>query len=206
MMEAKIVTCPDISYAKEQIVSQINSKLLKIYESDEFKVDDAKAVMREAYIAEERVKHLVIVAINYRNEAQNALLKLLEEPPRNIVFILIAKSKTALLPTIRSRMQIEQIDFEKEPFVLQLDVGKMELEDIFLFLKENKNISKVLLKETIQALLKAALLQEKIKLREKELALFDRSLLLAELNTRAQTILSTLLLTLYHARVRKRLS
>ncbi len=202
-MQAKIVTCADVEYAKEQILSGIDSKLTKVYASDEFKVDDAKMVMREAYIAEESIKHLIIVATTYRIEAQNALLKLLEEPPRNIVFILIAKSKTALLPTIRSRMQIESMVFEKEPFVLEIDIAKMELGDIFNFLKKNKNISKIVLKETIETMLKVSLIGAKIKLRESELALFNKSLLLAELNTRPQTILSTLLLMLYHARARK---
>ncbi len=202
-MEAKIVTCADVAYAKDQILSRIDSKLTKVYFNDEFKVDDAKMVMKEAYIAEESTKHLIIVATTYRIEAQNALLKLLEEPPRNIVFILIAKSKTALLPTIRSRMQIESVAFEKEPFVLEIDIAKMELGDIFNFLKKNKNISKIVLKDTIEALLKVSLVKAKIKLRERELALFNKSLVLAELNTRPQTILSTLLLMLYHARGRK---
>ncbi len=39
------------------------------------------------------------------SEAQNALLKLLEEPPLNTFFILTASSEQALLPTIRSRTQ-----------------------------------------------------------------------------------------------------
>ena len=38
-------------------------------------------------------------------EAQNALLKLLEEPPRNTHFILLAESEQQLLATIRSRAQ-----------------------------------------------------------------------------------------------------
>ena len=202
-MEAKIVTCGNLHFAKEHILSQIDSKLTKVYENDEFKVDDAKTVMREAYIAEEQTKHLIIIATTYRIEAQNALLKLLEEPPRNITFILIAKSKTALLPTIRSRMQSQMLFFEKEPFVLDLDIAKMELGDIFNFLKTNRNISKIALKEMIEAILKEALITAKIKLFERELALFDKSMLLAELNTRPQTILSTLLLTLYHARARR---
>lgn len=37
--------------------------------------------------------------------AQNAFLKLLEEPPENIVFILTAKSARSILPTIASRAQ-----------------------------------------------------------------------------------------------------
>ena len=202
-MQAKIVTCWDVHFAKEKILERIDSKLTKVYECDEFKVEDSKSVLREAYIAEEHNKHLIIVAPTYRIEAQNALLKLLEEPPRNIVFILIVKSKTALLPTIRSRMQIENIPFEKEPFDLDINVHKMELNHIFDFLKTNKNISKMLLKDTIQALLKTTLLDGKVKLNARELKLFDTSLVLAELNTRPQTILSTLLLMLYHARARK---
>lgn len=38
-------------------------------------------------------------------EAQNALLKLLEEPPQGTHFILAANNQQALLPTIRSRVQ-----------------------------------------------------------------------------------------------------
>ncbi len=202
-MDAKIVISLDIEKAKEQILSEIESKLIKTYENEEFKVEDAKAVLREAYIAEESYKYLIIKAVTYRIEAQNALLKLLEEPPRNIVFILIAKSKTAFLPTIRSRMQIRHIDVQKIPFKLDIDVARMELADIFTFLQQNRNITKQVLKETIETLLKVSLIEAKIDLFERELRLFDHALVLAELNTRAQTILSTLLLTLYHARSRR---
>lgn len=43
-------------------------------------------------------------------EAQNALLKVLEEPPANTVIILGADSKEALLPTIRSRCQLIELE------------------------------------------------------------------------------------------------
>jgi DNA polymerase-3 subunit delta' len=39
-------------------------------------------------------------------QAQNALLKTLEEPPSDTVFILISRSKSALLPTIVSRCRV----------------------------------------------------------------------------------------------------
>ncbi len=38
-------------------------------------------------------------------DAQNAFLKLLEEPPADVIFILCVKDATILLPTIRSRVQ-----------------------------------------------------------------------------------------------------
>lgn len=42
-------------------------------------------------------------------EAQNALLKVLEEPPENTLIVLSAESKEALLPTILSRCQIIEL-------------------------------------------------------------------------------------------------
>ncbi|MFC1621618.1 ATP-binding protein [Candidatus Omnitrophota bacterium] len=39
-------------------------------------------------------------------EAQNALLKLLEEPPQNHIFILTASNASALLPTVLSRCKV----------------------------------------------------------------------------------------------------
>jgi len=202
-MQAKIVTCVNVTFAKEELLSQMDMKHTKIFESEQFLIDDAKKVTKEAYIAESSSKYIMIVASSYRIEAQNALLKLLEEPPKNIIFILIAPSKTALLPTIRSRMQITHIQTEKEVLHLELDLKSMELVDIFAFLKAQKNISKETLKETIQVLLKSAVLEVDIPLYRKELELFDKALYLAELNTRAPQLLSTILLMLYHARGRK---
>ncbi len=46
---------------------------------------------------------LVLNAENLTLEAQNALLKVLEEPPEHTVFLLVSSSPTAVLPTIRSR-------------------------------------------------------------------------------------------------------
>lgn len=54
-----------------------------------------------------RTRRFILIpeAHNLTTEAQNALLKLLEEPPQDTHFILTANSSQALLPTIRSRTQ-----------------------------------------------------------------------------------------------------
>jgi len=49
---------------------------------------------------------LILDAHTMTGEAANALLKTLEEPPANTVLILTATDEAALLPTIRSRLQI----------------------------------------------------------------------------------------------------
>lgn len=51
------------------------------------------------------VRAFVIVASGMTNEAQNALLKTLEEPPAGSAFFIIVQSPETLLPTLRSRMQ-----------------------------------------------------------------------------------------------------
>lgn len=52
-------------------------------------------------------------------EAQNALLKLLEEPPERTVLILATDSEQALLPTIRSRSQQLTVHLPSQASVLQ---------------------------------------------------------------------------------------
>ena len=198
MIEAKIIVSSDLDYAKEKILSLIDSKLIKLYERVDFRIDDASEVIREAYISEEKIKYLLLIADSYNIYAQNRLLKLIEEPPRNIVFIIFAKYKTSLLSTIRSRLMVEFIEAPKNNISLDLDLKTMDLQDLFSFVKKNQRLPKGELKELIELILKNALLDNKIGLTSEELSLFDRSFELAELNSRAQNILSLLLLTIYN--------
>ncbi len=55
-----------------------------------------------------KTHNFVIVTNNITLEAQNALLKLFEEPPANTVFFLIIPHESLLLPTLRSRF-VDQI-------------------------------------------------------------------------------------------------
>lgn len=209
-MTSTIVISADLEFAKKSVLAGVDSKLIKTYFADEleksgeFKVELAKEVVREAYIAEEHTKYLILCALSYNTIVQNSLLKLLEEPPRNIVFILIVKSKTALLPTIRSRLNITHLKCQKEPYALGLNLKNLSLNDIFLFLKKHKNSSRDEVKEIIQALLKELIKIDSIRLRSSELDMFDKSIELSQLNSRPQNILSFLLLTIHQAQSRKR--
>ena len=208
MTNSTIVVSQDLEFAKKSIFAEIDSKLIKTFFADEleksgeFKVELAKEVIKEAYIAEESPKYLILSALNYNIIVQNSLLKLLEEPPRNIIFMLLVKSKTALLPTIRSRLNIRYIKSKCEPYELGLNLKHLSLNDIFLFIKKHKNSSRDEVKEIIQMLLKAVVV-DKIKLSASELDMFDKTLELSQLNSRPQYILSYLLLTIFQAQSRK---
>lgn len=55
-------------------------------------------------------RYFIIALSGMTNEAQNALLKTLEEPPSGSVFFIIIPSPEGLLPTLRSRMQTLSLD------------------------------------------------------------------------------------------------
>lgn len=73
-----------------------------------FSVDDARRVCETAAQAPftGEYKALIIAASRTFHEAQNALLKLFEEPPPNTYIFLVLPTLGGLLPTLRSRVQI----------------------------------------------------------------------------------------------------
>ena len=196
METSKIIICKDLEYAKEKILQILENRNYRLFFEEEFKVDNVKEVIREAYIAEDETKYIILIAKNYNIYAQNALLKILEEPPKNIIFILVAPSKTIFLPTIRSRMTIQKWDIKKERKSLDIDLNRLSLKDIFLFLKENRFLKKEESKEIIEAMLSEALLKYDITLNEKEMERFQKALELTNLNTRSLNVFANLFLTI----------
>lgn len=72
------------------------------------KIDQIRALKRFALLSPVLTEGRVCVIEDAQNmtvEASNSLLKLLEEPPQNFYFILVASSGQPLLPTIISRCQ-----------------------------------------------------------------------------------------------------
>ncbi len=73
---------------------------------DKVKVDEVRTVRELAYLAPNDGERRLIVLENVENfnaASLNALLKILEEPPAGVIFILTASAAGAVLPTVRSR-------------------------------------------------------------------------------------------------------
>ncbi len=69
-------------------------------------VDQIREVRADAFVKAHSAPHRVFIieeAHRMNAAGQNALLKVLEEPPQNVIFILLTPSKTVLLDTIISR-------------------------------------------------------------------------------------------------------
>jgi DNA polymerase-3 subunit delta' len=73
------------------------------------KIDDIRQIIYQTSLKpyEGRVKVFIIINAEDMNEdAQNAFLKILEEPPHNQIFILTSSYISGLLPTVLSRCKI----------------------------------------------------------------------------------------------------
>ena len=89
---ARTGTHPDVEIVRSETLS--------------YSVDDARdLIARSSVVPAESPWHVVIVedADRFTDQAVNVLLKVLEEPPRHLVWILCAPSAEDVLPTIRSR-------------------------------------------------------------------------------------------------------
>ena len=132
-------------------LSKHNTRIIRNIEKDDFLLQQANLVIKEAYIASNERKTIILCGNTFRKEAQNALLKILEEPPRNIVFIILTTSKSSLLPTILSRMPHKFLKKSIKRQKCDLDVLNLDLKTLYSFLKkEEEYTSSMSLKELSQ--------------------------------------------------------
>lgn len=172
-----------------------STRIIKNEEKEEFLLIQATQAIKEAYIASSEKKYIFLCGSTFRKEAQNSLLKILEEPPKNVVFIIITNSKSSLLPTIYSRLPYKYLKKSILKNESILDINKLDLKDIYNFLKDNQKISKNEAKDIVESIL-IKVNKQKIKLSHKELDFFSKSIKLLELNSRPINVLTTLLLSL----------
>lgn len=71
-----------------------------------FKIDTVRSIRENAFIYPIEAKRKVNILLDcdkMSEQSQNALLKILEEPPEFMVFILVCRNASGLLTTVRSR-------------------------------------------------------------------------------------------------------
>ncbi len=71
-----------------------------------FHIDAVRDLRERAYVLPNEAPRRVMIlcgADGMTNQAQNALLKILEEPPARLLFMLTAENRSLLLPTVQSR-------------------------------------------------------------------------------------------------------
>jgi DNA polymerase-3 subunit delta' len=190
----------DIDKSLNEIILTLPKHSVRIIRNEEegkneFQLLQAQKAIKESYIADSETKYIFLCGDSFRVEAQNSLLKVLEEPPKNIIFIIITLTKNSILPTILSRVQVRYTKTKKVIEEFSLNIKKLELKDIYKYLKENQRISKNEAKNVVESIL-YSVNKHNIKLSQKELHCFSTAMKLLELNSRPLNVLTTLLLNI----------
>jgi len=103
----------------------------------EYSIDQIREIGRELKVSQPIRKIYVLEDFDKSSlEAQNAFLKLLEEPPENVEFILVVSNPYSLLPTIISRTKLVRSGKRKDVFV---DAKLKKALDFFIS-KKNMNV------------------------------------------------------------------
>jgi DNA polymerase-3 subunit delta' len=190
-----ILISTEIEAEFERLSNELKPSRVVGFIEEDFKIEHAKAVVAEAYISESQTKYIILGSTNFNHVAQNSLLKVLEEPPRNIEFIIISPTKSNLLPTVRSRLPILKGDTIRSIVEIDLNLSRIDYAEVFAFLKANARIKKSEVKDLVEALYHRATVVDMLILSFEQLENFDRAYRLLELNSRPQTVLAQILMS-----------
>jgi len=168
-------------------------------EKNEYTIDQIRHLQKEVKYFTPKKRIYVFYNFDYSSlEAQNAFLKLLEEPPVNIHFILVCQNLYRLLPTIVSRAKtvnlknkIVKIEDEKiKEVVTKIKNGEL----VFIDILDRQEVKRIILsaiyyfREKLKTDLKVyPILKEAIK----------NLFLLENNNLNPQTTLDNLLIFIY---------
>jgi len=167
-----------------------------VSEKESFRVEDAKVVLGKAYLASENTTVIVLAAESFTPIIQNKLLKVIEEPPKNKVFILLTQSKSTILPTIKSRLPITVLSEMKTLEDLDLDLKQLSLQSTYDFVQKHKRTDSKTMIQIVERLSKEAMLSGHYDLDEKTLTLFSNAFKALDMGSPASFVLNTLLLKL----------
>ncbi|MDD2906513.1 MAG: DNA polymerase III subunit delta' [Sulfurimonas sp.] len=189
-----ILITTEIESEVERLKHELHGFRVVTFVEDEFKIEHAKAVVAEAYISESQTKYIILASKNFNAVSQNSLLKALEEPPRNIEFIIISATKSNLLPTVRSRLPILHGKKIHKQISLDINLAKMDYAEVFAFLKENARVTKSRAQELVEELYYRATVVDSLVLSTQQLENFEKAYKLLELNSRPTSVLALLLM------------
>ena len=145
-----------------------------------FKIDTIREIRENAYIMPIEAKQKVNIILDcdkMTEPAQNAFLKVLEEPPKAMIFILVCQNARSLLTTVRSRcvtLNVTNPGFDEALNYILLKTGDLE-DNIKEALKSSHgNIGKaldILSGDTAEAVLRSKEFLQAFKQRDRLSAL-----------------------------------
>lgn len=118
---------PDVLYIEDEKLGVESTKQIREF------------LKLKPYQSDTRVV-FILNAHNFTQDAQNSLLKTLEEPPQSTLIVLGGNTADAFLPTVKSRCQIITLDKKAQPIEDKLDEIKnllaMDTQERFKYIEK----------------------------------------------------------------------
>lgn len=176
---------------------------IRISPEKEFAIADSRLVIKKASLSPLFSSHKVILVENFTKastQAQNSLLKVLEEPPASTLIILLSNSKNNILPTILSRVitldsghRNNPQTAETENFISQITSKELSLGHKLMLIDKTKEPElKLLIKDMLICLNRPDLNTQETFLAK---SLLDVGSIL-QINVRARLILDNIIIAL----------
>jgi DNA polymerase-3 subunit delta' len=155
----------------DELLEQVNSELRKkiknpyhkisIEKANNIKINSIREIKKTLTLNYSNIKYRFVVISDahlMNDEAQNALLKSLEEPPAGVIFILLTPFKNRLLPTINSRcweIKFNPLSHKDVEYILIdfLSIDKNEAAKVSLFSNGSVNTALELLENDYKTLI-----------------------------------------------------
>lgn len=203
-----MVITDSVSDALKHLKSQISIHSLKIFGQEDkmFTIDLSRAILKECSMTSENIKYIVLLGNSYKVEAQNSLLKLVEETPRNVVIYILANNKNVVLPTLLSRVFKTHWKFNKRSLSVKDVLDYKNITDkrmIDLLLKDFKSVKRDKLIEIIESVIILDGMSNNRMFSLEELDKISNYLKLLNLNSSTRNILTAFLGVLNKAYKRK---
>lgn len=136
--------CPDCLKAQKQGHPDIFETDGIKGKSRNFTVDAVREIRDDAFIVPNESDRKIYILKNGQNmneQAQNAILKILEEPPTYVFFIIVTTSKSTMLETVLSRVQVYSLLSDEG------EITEKEAEAVKGFVKALLNVNETALME-----------------------------------------------------------
>lgn len=105
-----IILAGERGQGKYTLAQHVAERIGDIYQPEDLKVDDIRELVEDAQSLSRRRVYILEDADEMTMQAQNALLKFAEEPTQNAYIIMTIQTENNMLPTIKSRGYMFQLE------------------------------------------------------------------------------------------------
>ena len=196
---SQILVTSDFERTREEIArrcAQEDKLFFAILKEGNFLVQDAEEALEKAYLASEKEQVILLGAERFSEVVQNKLLKVIEEPPPRKSFILLFRSRAEILPTIRSRLPVVQLDRLRRQSFDELDLAALTIEKVYAFVQSKGRLGADEAKRIVEGAVQEAMKSGEYRFDEKSLDFFRDAVRALDLGSPPAFVLTAVLLKL----------